>query len=91
MELDIDQVAELARLELSDEERALLSDQLRSILAHVDQLSTIDTTGVQATRHPIPLDTPFREDGIGAHLSHAEALENAPESDGESFVVPRVV
>ena len=91
MELDIDQVALLARLELTNDEREQLAGQLRSILEHVDQLSTIDTTGVQATRHPIPLDTPFREDALGAHLSHDEALENAPESDGESFVVPRVV
>jgi len=91
MEIDIDEVALLARLELTDEEREVLSGQLRSILAHVDQLATIDTTGIPATRHPIPLDTPFREDVAGAHLSNAQALENAPESDGSSFVVPRVV
>ena len=60
-------------------------------LEHVDQLSTVDTTGVEATRHPVPLPTPLRDDRVGEHLSPAEALDNAPESDGESFIVPRVV
>ncbi len=91
MDIDIDQVAALARLELTDEERIALGDQLRSILEHVDQLSTVDTTGVEATRHPVPLPTPLRDDRVGEHLSPAEALDNAPESDGESFIVPRVV
>jgi aspartyl/glutamyl-tRNA(Asn/Gln) amidotransferase C subunit len=54
-------------------------------------LATIDTTGVAATRHPIHLETPFREDIVGPHLSNADALDNAPERDGPSFVVPRVV
>ena len=63
MELDIDEVALLARLELTEEERDVLGGQLRSILAHVDQLASVDTEGVAATRHPLPLATPFREDG----------------------------
>ena len=91
MDIDIDQVAVLARLDLSAEEREVLGGQLRSILEHVDQLSAVDTEGVEATRHPIPLATPLREDATGEHLSHDEALANAPESDGSSFVVPRVV
>lgn len=91
MEVDIDQVAQLARLELTNAERDVLGGQLRSILAHVDQLATIDTTGVAATRHPVPLKTPFREDAAGAHLSQEDALDNAPERDGASFVVPRIV
>lgn len=91
MEVDVDEVALLARLELTDEEREVLGGQLRSILAHVDQLASLDTTGVAATRHPIPLGTPFREDSAGAHLSNEQALDNAPERDGASFVVPRVV
>ena len=90
-DIDIDEVASLARLELTDEEREVLGGQLRSILAHVDQLATIDTTGVAATRHPIHLETPFREDVVGRHLSNADALDNAPERDGPSFVVPRVI
>ncbi len=91
MELDIDEVALLARLELTEEEREVLGGQLRSILAHVDQLASVDTEGVAATRHPLPLETPFREDGAGEHLSNEDALANAPERDGASFVVPRVV
>mgnify|MGYP002814885599 CR=1 FL=1 len=54
-------------------------------------LSSVDTEGVAATRHPLPLETPFREDGAGEHLSNEDALANAPERDGASFVVPRVV
>ena len=55
MDIDIDQVAVLARLELSAEEREVLGGQLRSILEHVDQLSAVDTEGIEATRHPLPL------------------------------------
>ena len=91
MDIDIDQVAALARLELTSQEKEALSEQLRSILAHVDQLSNVDTAGVEATRHPIPLATPLRDDVVGVHLSHEESLSNAPESDGESVIVPRVV
>ena len=91
VEIDIDAVARLARLELSDAERELLGGQLESILAYVDQLETLDTEGVPATHHPVALDTPYRDDEVGGHLPRAAALSNAPETDGASFVVPRVV
>jgi aspartyl-tRNA(Asn)/glutamyl-tRNA(Gln) amidotransferase subunit C len=89
--LPVDAVALLARLELTDEERELMGGQLRSILAHVDQLASLDTEDVPATRHPLPLETPFRADEMGEHLSRDQALANAPDTDGTSFIVPRVV
>ena len=89
--LTVDAVALLARLDLADDERELLGGQLRSILAHVDQLASLDTEDVPATRHPLPLETPYRADEAGEHLSRDQALANAPDTDGEAFVVPRVV
>ena len=89
--LTVDAVALLARIELTDDERELLGAQLRSILAHVDKLACLDTEDVPATRHPLPLETPLRADEAGEHLSRDQALANAPDTDGETFVVPRVV
>ena len=91
MEIDIQEVALLARLELTDEERSRLGAQLQSILAHVDQLGELATDDVPATRHPVPLEIPYRDDQVGDHLQREEGLANAPETDGASFVVPRIV
>ena len=76
---------------LTDEERTRLGAQLDSILAYVDQLRELDTEDVPATRHPVPLETPFRHDAVGAHLDREASLANAPETDGVAFVVPKVV
>ena len=84
-------MARLARLELSEEERAALGEELKAVLGYVAVLERVDTEGVPPTSHPIPLVTPFREDGAVAPMSREQALANAPESDGEAFVVPRVV
>lgn len=91
MRMDIDQVADLARLDLSQEEKVHLSEQLGAILEYVDQLRDLDTTDVPETCHVLPLATPFRRDERGAHLSPEDALSNAPKADGTAFVVPRVI
>ena len=89
--VDIEKVARLARLALTEDERDRFGRQLADILDYVATLDELDTEDVPPTSHVLPLSTPFREDEVGGRLRRAEALANAPASDGEAFVVPRVL
>jgi aspartyl-tRNA(Asn)/glutamyl-tRNA(Gln) amidotransferase subunit C len=82
-------VAQLAKLELSDEEVELFSKQLADILNFVDQMKEVDTEGVP----PFVLDygeTPMREDIPQPSLPKEEIEKNAPEFENGYFVVPRI-
>jgi aspartyl-tRNA(Asn)/glutamyl-tRNA(Gln) amidotransferase subunit C len=88
---DVLRIAELARLELTSDEVVLFTGQLASILDYVEQIRTLDTTGVAPTSHAInrPLE---RDDIVHRTLPRTEALVNAPDAAAESglFKVPRV-
>ena len=88
---DVDHVAALAHLKFSEEEREQLVDQLNAILAYMEKLNTLDTTGVDPTSHVLRLKNVFRSDEAGASLSQEEALRNAPASDRGHFTVPKVI
>lgn len=88
---EVERVAELARLSLSDAEAARLAHELDTILGYVDTLSELDTAGVEPTSHVIPLATPLREDRPEPALDPQLAVANAPEHDGSAFVVPKVI
>lgn len=84
-------VAHLARLNLSEEEQDTLTSQLGTILAYVDKLSELDTTGVEPTTHAHRKVNAFREDRVMESLPREDALANAPEDNGEMFKVPRII
>jgi len=86
----VERIARLARLNLTEEEIGVFQRQLGDILRFVEQLSELDTSGVEAYIHRAEA-TPMREDKAGSSLSQEEALMNAPESEGGFFVVPRIV
>jgi aspartyl-tRNA(Asn)/glutamyl-tRNA(Gln) amidotransferase subunit C len=90
---DVDRIATLARLALTSEERARFAAQLSDVLQYVAQISTIDTTGVVATSHPLWADNAWRVDQPQASLSTTEALANAPDANREAglFRVPKVI
>ncbi len=88
---DVARVAELARLALDADELARIEQQLGAILDYVGQLDELDTSAVEPTTHAVPLTMAYREDAVGEHMPREEALANAPEQDGEAFVVPKVV
>ena len=88
---DVDHVAALAHLQFSQEEREQLVDQLNAILAYMEKLNTLDTSGVGPTSHVLNLKNVFRSDEIGPSLSQEEALRNAPSSDRGHFTVPKVI
>ena len=93
MALSIEQVrkvAQLARLEMSDAGLATMQQQLSAILAYVDQLSELDTEGVEPMAHPLPMQNVFREDVPGVCLPVDAALQNAPSRLANYFGVPAV-
>ncbi len=87
----VDYVAQLARLELSTEERERLAIELAAILDHLAKLNELPTTGVEPTSHVIPMTNVFRDDSVGAPLTREAVLEGAPERDGEFFKVPPII
>ena len=84
-------VAELARLSLGPDEIELFTRQLNEILAYVEKLQELDTSGVAPLAHVIPIFNVFREDEVKKGLPPEEALENAPAQENGNFVVPRVI
>lgn len=86
----VEHVALLGRLELSDEEKEKYATQLSAILEYIEILSKIDTENVLPTAHVLPLKNVFREDRVGEHLANDKALANAPDKEGNSFRVPRI-
>lgn len=87
----VQHVARLARLDLAPEAAAAFADQLGQILDYVEALDRVDTEGVAPTSHAARLVNALRDDTLRDHLSLEEALANAPEHDGDTFLVPRVI
>ena len=87
---DVKKVATLARLELSPGDLADMVDQLNRILVYVDQLSEVDTEGLEPLAHPLPLSNVFRDDVPTPSLPVAAALQNAPNRLADFFGVPAV-
>ncbi|MBX3422982.1 MAG: Asp-tRNA(Asn)/Glu-tRNA(Gln) amidotransferase subunit GatC [Pirellulaceae bacterium] len=88
---DVRKVAALAKLELSDSQLDDVAEKLRNVLRLVDQLSQVDTTGVEEMAHPVDVHSVTRGDQIQAGLPREAALRNAPQTDGEFFLVPPVL
>jgi aspartyl-tRNA(Asn)/glutamyl-tRNA(Gln) amidotransferase subunit C len=88
---EVERIAELARLDLSEAEAVRMTADIEAILGYVAALDALDTTGVEPTTHAVPLATPLREDRAAPPLDPDLALANAPERDGFAFVVPKVL
>jgi aspartyl-tRNA(Asn)/glutamyl-tRNA(Gln) amidotransferase subunit C len=89
--IDIDYVANLARIALSDDERRLFSGQLEEVLTYIEKLNTVDVDRVEPTAHAIPVTNVWRQDISRPGLTVEEALQNAPAARDGMFVVPKVV
>ena len=84
-------VALLARLHLTDDELARMTEQLNKIVEYVEQLHEVDTEEVEPLAHPLPISNVFRDDRLRPSLPRDVALRNAPDTDGEFFLVPPVL
>lgn len=88
---EVEYVARLARLEVTDKETEKLTAQLNDILGYIDKLNEIDTTGVEPMTHAIAVTNAFREDKIVDSIGTEKSLANAPDGRGEFFRVPKVI
>ncbi len=88
---DIEQVAYLSRLELSEAEKLTIAGHINRLLGHFEKLQQLDTENVEPTSHVIPVHNVFREDEVRPSLAPEEVVSNGPEVADNCFVVPRVV
>lgn len=88
---DVEKVALLSRLRLTDAELNQMTTQLGAILGYVDRLSQVDTEGVEPMAHAVERSNVFRDDIETAMLPREEALANAPKTDGQYFLVPQIL
>ena len=88
---EVEKVAKLARLELTESEQTAFATQLSQILTHVETLKRYDTTGVQPTATVLGQVNVFRPDVVRPSLPVDRAVDNAPESIDGFFVVPKII
>jgi aspartyl-tRNA(Asn)/glutamyl-tRNA(Gln) amidotransferase subunit C len=88
---DVDHVARLARLELSDAEAEDLTGQLGVILEHAEDVAALDLAGVEPSAHPLPLVNVVRPDEVAPTLDRDEVLASAPATEDGRFRVPRIL
>ncbi len=88
---DVEEIAHLARLRLSDPEIESLRGELSSILQHMDALRSLDTTGVEPMTHAVPMTLRLRLDVVAESLPVEVALEQAPVHASEHFSVPSIL
>jgi aspartyl-tRNA(Asn)/glutamyl-tRNA(Gln) amidotransferase subunit C len=90
-DLNIDHVANLARISLTPAEKERFSAQIGDVLAYIAQLNEVDVSGVEPTAHAFPVTNVWAADVAAAGLPVEDALRNAPEKRDNMFVVPKVV
>jgi aspartyl-tRNA(Asn)/glutamyl-tRNA(Gln) amidotransferase subunit C len=85
---EVDRIAQLGRLALSDEEKARYAKQLSAVLDYAAELANVDVEGIPPTASVLSVHSVMREgDEVAGTLNRKDALANAPSTNGESFVV----
>jgi len=88
---EIEHIASLARLYLTEEEKELFCSQLSSILDYMEKLNELDTTIVEPTSHVLPLMNVMRDDVPSPSIPREDALMNAPDHTDKFFRVPKII
>ncbi len=88
---EVEKIANLARLHISEDEKSKYTQQLNLILEYMEQLNQVDTSDVEPLSHPLELTNVFRPDEVQESLPVEEAIKNAPEISGNYFKVPKVI
>ena len=89
--IDVEHVAQLARLRFSEDQLALFTEQLNTLLSYFDKLQEVDTTGIEPSTHAVSLCNAFREDLSRPSIVEDDALRNAPASERGCFKVPKII
>ncbi len=88
---DVEHVAKLARLELTEEEKVLYTEELNAVLGFMDTLNQLDTSGVPPTSHVLDIKNVFREDVVEPSMDPEEVVANAPVAKDNQFRVPKIM
>jgi aspartyl-tRNA(Asn)/glutamyl-tRNA(Gln) amidotransferase subunit C len=88
---EVEHVAHLARLTLTEEELEKMTGQLDNILSYIDKLGELDTSKIVPTSHVFSVSNAFREDVKKQSLTQAEAVKNGPQHNGVMFQVPKII
>ena len=88
---DVEKVALLARLRLSETELVTLTDELAQIVTYVDHLAEVDTEGVEPMAHAVEVSNVFSADNVLPSLLRDQALANAPNRNERGYLVPAVL
>ncbi|WP_044482210.1 Asp-tRNA(Asn)/Glu-tRNA(Gln) amidotransferase subunit GatC [Paenibacillus antibioticophila] len=88
---DVEHVAKLARLNLTEAERETFTEQLNAILQYAEKLNELDTDQVEPTTHVLHLSNVMREDEVRESLPQEKVFRNAPEEEDGQFKVPAVL
>ncbi len=91
MDIDIEYVAKLARIELTSAQKKKLGKQLKDILAYIEKLKQLKVDKVEPMSHVLPLKNVFRQDKARPSLALDKVLRNAPAKEKGSFSVPKVI
>ena len=88
---EVEDIALLARLGLSEDELERMTRELGAILGYIEKLRALDTQGIEPTTHAVPMDCPRREDAVGGQLATEDALRGAPQREGDLYGVPKII
>ncbi len=88
---EIEHIASLARLSLSEKEKELFGSQLSSILNYMEKLNELDTKDIEPTSHVLPLSNVMRDDIPRPSIPREDALLNAPDHTDKFYRVPKII
>ena len=90
-EKKVEHIAWLARIELTEEEKKLFTEQFNTILEYFEIINELDTEKIPPTSHVLDLTNVFREDKVMSSLATEEALKNAPKKERGFFKAPKII
>lgn len=90
-EADVQHIARLSRLEFSAADTAAMRSHLETVLQHFEQLDSVDTSQVAPTAHISDAVNVLRDDVVIEPMPREQLLANAPDTDGEAYIVPKVL
>lgn len=91
MEMDVEHIALLSRIRLTEEEKDIFSKQLGSIIEYISKLNEINTEDVEPTSHVLPIKNIFGDDNLLPSLPKDKALQNAPDKTEDFYRVPKII
>ena len=89
--MDIEHLAKLARLKLTDAEKELFSKQMGTIIEHIEKLSELDTKNVEPTAHVLGLNNVFRDDAVKKPLTVQDPINDSPANSKGHYEVPKII